>query len=69
MSDLDKYSYHEAVDRVSLALNFIDDNIMQHPVVSHHKKLRKKANKIIMLLGELYQEAARTADEEYPEKI
>lgn len=63
MSDLDKFSYHEALDRTSIAREHFFDDIESHPAIRTHKKLRKKAHKIGKLLGELYQDVARTADD------
>ena len=62
MSDFDKYSYHEVVDRSGVITEVFIDTIEVHPVVLKHKKLRKKAHKIVKLMGELYQEASRISD-------
>jgi len=53
---LDKFLTHEALDRTSFIMNIIDEGIYYHPVFKKNKKLRKKLDKSIKLLGEVYQE-------------
>jgi len=57
---LDKFLIHEALDRTSFIIDIIDEGIYYHPVFKKNKKLRKKLNKSIELLNEVYQEIGST---------
>jgi len=52
---LDSYHYHEAIDRTYLAINFIEENLTQHPVYHKHIELKTKIDEITSGLVELYQ--------------
>jgi hypothetical protein len=47
--------YHEAMDRLHLAICNIDDHIIKHPVCEKHTKIRKKIESAIELLADAYQ--------------
>lgn len=53
---LDKYSYHEALDRSYLFASLVDRELSNHPVIKSDKKLSKKLDKIVTLMFEVYQE-------------
>lgn len=42
---LDKFHYHEALDRCYIVANIIEDLLIEHPVISKNKFLRKKIRK------------------------
>jgi len=63
VSDLDKFSYHEAIDRIAITTGHFIDNIESHPVIIRHKKLSKKASRISDLFQDLYKDVCRTADD------
>ena len=52
---LDKFHYHEALDRASIVVDIFDDHVLQHPVVQKHKKLKKKATKLVYAMADFYQ--------------
>ena len=37
---LDEFHYHEVLDRLSIIMGGIDDNLISHPVVEKHENLR-----------------------------
>jgi len=52
---LDKFYYHEALDRAYIVANMTDEVLFQHPVIQKHKNLKKKVEKAENLLYEVYQ--------------
>jgi cell fate (sporulation/competence/biofilm development) regulator YmcA (YheA/YmcA/DUF963 family) len=52
---LDPFHYHEAIDRTHMIGCIIEDNLLNHPVIQKHKKVKKKVNKVLKLFGEIYQ--------------
>jgi hypothetical protein len=68
---LDKYHYHEALDRCSLVAEVFEDQVIDHHVIHSLKKnhpAKKTANKISELFGELYQQLGTLSDEKHPSK-
>ena len=55
MKKLDKYSYHEALDRSYCVAKMIEEMLTTHPVVKKHKKIRKKIEKAQVLILDAYQ--------------
>ena len=55
---LDKYSYHEALDRSYIVCAIVDSHLLEHPVIQRHKELKKKVKKAVRLLAEVYQMSA-----------
>lgn len=49
--------YHEMADRLHVITCTIDVHLLQHPVAKLDKKICKKIEKAVELLGEAYQEA------------
>lgn len=52
---LDKFYYHEALDRAYIVANSIQDILVEHPVIKKHKKLRKRIKRAQQLILEAYQ--------------
>jgi hypothetical protein len=52
---LDKFHYHEILDRISIIQSQIDDFVGNHPVVTRNKKYIKQINKAQKELGKVYQ--------------
>ncbi len=52
---LDKYSYHEALDRTYLICNTAETFLGEHPVIKKHKNIKKKIDRAITELAEAYQ--------------
>lgn len=47
--------YHEALDRVYLIVNNLQDFLLAHPVVKQNKKIKKKLKKAEKHMLEVYQ--------------
>ena len=52
---LDRFHYHEVLDKAFLVGNVVDEYLSDHPVVQKHKKLKKRVKKVTRLLAETYQ--------------
>jgi len=52
---LDKFYYHEALDRAYCCADIIENMLVVHPVIMKHKKLRKRIVKAQTLIIEAYQ--------------
>jgi hypothetical protein len=53
---LDKFHYHEVLDRLHVINTMIDEFLLEHPVVINNKKINKKIEKASELLSKTYQE-------------
>jgi hypothetical protein len=62
MINLDKYSYHEAMDRSAVACDHFYDYVACHPVVQSNQELKEAAEKIVALMNELSGLCARYAE-------
>lgn len=60
---LDRMHYHEALDRVMLIANSVEDNIAEHPVIRRHPELAELCDRASQTLFELYQAIGRRTDE------
>lgn len=47
--------YHEALDRLHIVMENIDDHILKHPVCKKHKKIKKQIEDALETLAEAYQ--------------
>lgn len=52
---LDKFCYHEALDRAYCIANMLEDMLVTHPVVKKHKKIKKLVGKSQRYLLNAYQ--------------
>lgn len=52
---LDKFYYHEALDRTYCCIDIIENMLVMHPVIKKHKKLRKKIKKAQEHIIDAYQ--------------
>ena len=53
--DLDEFHYHEALDRLSVIMDNINNNLLQHPVCKIETEAKEKVNKGLETLWEAYQ--------------
>jgi len=53
--NLDVFYYHEALDRAYITVNFIESVLAEHPVIRKNNKIRKKVNKALWLIRDVYQ--------------
>ena len=51
---INKGHYHEAIDRIAVMQNNIEDNLRNHPLINKKKKYFKKIDKVQKILSELY---------------
>lgn len=51
---LDKYYYHEALDRTHVLSCDIETHLFNHPVIKTHKKISDKVDAVLSLMGEIY---------------
>lgn len=52
---LDKYHYHEAIDRTHVFQASFEDHLATHPAIVGNEELKQKAEEIQKALGDLYQ--------------
>jgi len=62
---LDKFHYHEALDRVHIIATIIDDHLIQHPVCKIDKTVAKPIEDALVLLAEAYQLIGKIKFEKY----
>lgn len=53
---LDKFHYHEAIDRTYMVGYIGELFLIKHPVFIKHKKIKKKVKKALDILADVYQE-------------
>ena len=63
---MDKFSYHEVLDRTHVLVSVLDDHILTHPVIENDPELKKKAEEAEASLGELYQLIGQKIDTKFP---
>lgn len=56
---LDKFHEHEALDRLHLALEILQDHIFDHPYISSNVQLQNKVGNAMDILMDCYQEIGR----------
>jgi len=54
LDKLDKFHYHEALDRAYLVLRIFNEYLLNHPVIEKHKELKKSAKEIANILYLFY---------------
>ena len=52
---LDRFHWHEALDRTSLVANMFDDHVFEHPAITSNKKLKAMAEKVSEKIWTLYE--------------
>lgn len=52
---LDKFHYHEALDRAYCVADTIENMLILHPVMDKHKKIKKRIRKAQSLIMDAYQ--------------
>jgi hypothetical protein len=56
---IDKFHYHEALDRAALVSDIFYMAFNEHPIINKHKKLKKLSNELSERLGDFYQEIGK----------
>lgn len=59
---LDKFHWHEALDRTHVICENIDNNLLQHPVCKLDKEISKKVDEALTVLYEAYQLMGQKSD-------
>lgn len=62
---LDKFSYHETIDRSYMIACIVETHLQDHPVLKKHNKINKKVIKAVRLLGEAYQDLCNKSDKKF----
>jgi hypothetical protein len=57
--NLDEFHYHEALDRTNMVAMIMEDNLINHPVFTKHKDLKKKLRRAQETIFEVYQDIGR----------
>lgn len=55
-NDIDKFHYHEVIDRVNIINLNMDEFVLNHPVIQNNNDLKQDVNEIIEKIGKLYQD-------------
>jgi len=55
LDKLDRFYYHEALDRAYICADMIETVLIEHPVIMKHKELKKRITKAQTLIIEAYQ--------------
>lgn len=61
---IDKFHYHEILDRTYIIEFMLDEHLLNHPVVQKHSILKKKLKKISSKLADVYQIVGNLCDNE-----
>ena len=64
---LDRFHYHEALDRAFMVGNIVGEYLGEHLVVQKHPELKEKVDKATDLLAEVYQLIGGLDMELFPE--
>ena len=62
MANLDKYSYHEAVDRSHVANDHFHEYVETHPVVQVHPELKEAAERVTSQMYAFYNLCSAFSD-------
>lgn len=67
-NDLDRFHYHEALDRSYIVANIMEDLLVEHPVILKHPELKERIRKAQELVLEAYQLIGGLDIELFPEE-
>jgi hypothetical protein len=62
---LDKFHYHEMLDRLHVVMSTIDNHILQHPVCKLEKEVCTKVDEALTLLFQAYQEVGNIENNKF----
>lgn len=63
--ELDKYYYHEMLDRLHVVMSMADDHLQQHPVAKIESEIGKHIDNAISSLFQAYQLAGQIECEKF----
>ena len=55
----DPFLAHEALDRASLAVDYVQETLADHQFLADHPDIKSKVDKAVELLAEAYQDIGR----------
>jgi len=55
IDELDRFHYHEALDRAYICAEMVENLLVQHPVIMKHSELKERIDKAQELIVEAYQ--------------
>jgi len=62
---LDKFHYHEAVDRLNVIMSNCEGHLMQHPVIKIELEVKQNVEKAIEYLWKAYQCTGNLSDKKF----
>ena len=62
---MDKFSYHEVLDRTHVFASLLEDHLLSHPVIENSPELKQKVEMTISYMGELYQLVGQIMDAKF----
>ena len=63
--ELDKFHYHEMLDRLHVVMSMADDHLQQHPVAKIESEIGKHIDNAISSLFQAYQLAGQIECEKF----
>lgn len=66
---LDRFHYHEALDRAYCCADIIENMLVEHPVIMKHDELRERIEKAQSLIVEAYQLIGGLDIQLFPEQL
>lgn len=67
MAQIDKYGYHEVIDRLHLILSLVDEFLREHEAVKENPELLSLIGQAEDSLSDAYQLAGKISFEKFPE--
>ena len=65
MPELDEFHYHEMLDRLSVMMQVVDNNVQQHPVAKIDKELKEHISNAVDQLWLAYQKTGQLITEKF----
>ena len=65
MPELDEFHYHEMLDRLSVMMQVVNNNVQQHPVAKIDKELKEHISNAVDQLWLAYQKTGQLITEKF----
>lgn len=65
MPELDEFHYHEMLDRLSVMMQVVNNNVQQHPVAKIDKELKEHISSAVDQLWLAYQKTGQLITEKF----
>lgn len=66
---LDEFHYHEAMDRIEMLANIVEDTIANHPVMNEESQVKALIDRACDALYDAYQAAASVRFEKFKKTV